>query len=153
MRVVPTVKYEAMFLFPQSAMADIKGTVEHIKDTLAKNGAEIIALKKWGDRPLAFPIKKQKRGLYILAYFAVTTDKLTPIERAFNLAEKALRVLVTRADHLSDEEMRSAEGQIDLTIEANLRAAAIPTPDAPPPAPVQAAPVMAVPSIDDVDNL
>ncbi len=129
MRTIPTVKYEAMLLFPQSALADIKGTVEHIKETFAKNGAEIIALKKWGDRPLAFPIKKQKRGLYILAYFASPTDKITPIERAFNLAEKALRVLIVRADHLSEEEMRSAEGQIDLMIEANLRAAAMPTPE------------------------
>ncbi len=148
MRVIPTEKYEAMILFPQSAMADIKGAVEHIKETFAKNGAEIIALKKWGDRPLAFPIKKQKRGLYILAYFAVTTDKITQIERAFNLAEKALRVLIVRADHLSEEEMRSADGQIDLTIEANLRAAALPTPEpAPMPAPV------VVPSIDDEEML
>lgn len=131
MRTIPTAKYEAMFLFPQSALADIKGTVDHIKETLTKNGAEIIALKKWGDRPLAYPIKKQKRGLYILAYFASPTDKITPIERSFNLAEKALRVLIVRADHLSDEEMRSAEGQIDLMIEANLRAAAMPTPETP----------------------
>lgn len=131
MRSIPTVSYEAMFLFPQSALADIKGVVEHIKDTLIKNGATIIALKKWGDRPLAFPIKKQKRGLYILAYFSSPTNKLGEIERAFNLAEKALRILIVKADHLSVEEMQNTDGQVDLTIEANLRMAALPTPEAP----------------------
>lgn len=135
MRTIPTVNYEAMFLFPQAALADIKNTVEHVKETLTKNGASIIALKKWGDRPLAYPIRKQKRGLYILAYFSSPTDKLTAIERAFNLAEKALRVLIVRVDHLSEEEMKSAEGQVDLMIEANLRMAAMPTPETPAPAP------------------
>lgn len=128
MRVIPTVKYEAMLLFPQAATADLKGTVEHIKESLTKNGATILAVKKWGDRPLAYPIRKQKRGLYILAYFSAPTDKLGEIERAFNLSEQVLRHLITRVDHLTDDDIKSNEGTIDLLIEANLRAAAQPTP-------------------------
>ena len=124
MREIPTVNYEAMFLFPQAATADLKGAVGHIRETLTRNGAEIIALKKWGDRPLAYPIKKQKRGVYILAYFSAPTDKLGGIERAFNLSEQLLRHLVTRCDHLGLEEMRNTEGTLDLMIEANLRAEA-----------------------------
>jgi small subunit ribosomal protein S6 len=124
MRQVPTCNYEAMFLFPQSVTADLKSGVDLIKDVLTKNGATIIAIKKWGDRPLAYPIQKQKRGLYILCYFSVSTDKLGEIERAFNLSELVIRQLLLRADHLSMEEMVNAEGQADLTIEANLRAEA-----------------------------
>lgn len=138
MRYIPTVAYEAMLLFPQSANVDLKGTVEFIKETLTKNGAEIVSLKKWGDRQLAYPINKQKRGVYILVYFNAPTDKLVSIDRAFNLSESVMRHLITRADHLSVEEMKSTDGQIDLTIEANLRAAAQPTEAAPVP---QAAPV------------
>ncbi|CAN5683947.1 hypothetical protein BH11PLA1_BH11PLA1_02070 [soil metagenome] len=122
MRNVPTQSYEAMFLFPQSATSDLKGAVEHVKDVLGRNGATIIALKKWGDRPLAYPIAKQKRGLYLLCYFSAPTDKLVQIERGFNLSEQVLRQMVVRADHLSQEEMIAAEGQSDLMIEANLRA-------------------------------
>jgi len=134
MRIIPSVAYEAMLLFPQSANVDLKGTVEFIKDVLAKNNAEIISLKKWGDRQLAYPINKQKRGVYILVYFNAPTDKLASIDRAFNLSEQIMRHLITRADHLSVEEMKSTDGQIDLTIEANLRAAAQPTEAAPVPA-------------------
>ncbi len=132
---VPTVSYEAMFLFPQGATADLKGAVEHIKDILTRNGATIIALKKWGDRPLAYPIDKQKRGLYILCYFSVTTDKLGTIERNFNLSEQIIRQLIVRADHLTLEEMQAAEGQADLLVEANLRAESAPAPAAPAAAP------------------
>lgn len=128
MRVIPTIQYEAMFLFPQAATADLKGAVEHIKEGLTRHGATITALKKWGDRPLAYPIRKQKRGVYILAYFTCPTDKMGEIERYFNLSEQVLRHLVTRADHLSKDEILANDGTLDLTIEANLRAAAQPTP-------------------------
>ena len=131
MRYIPTVAYEAMLLFPQSANVDLKGTVEFIKDVLTKNGAEIVSLKKWGDRQLAYTINKQKRGVYILVYFNAPTDKMAAIDRAFNLSETVMRHLITRADHLTIEEMKSTDGQIDLTIEANLRAAAQPSEPAP----------------------
>ena len=138
MRSIPKAQYEAMFLFGQSAAADLKGAVEHVKEILGRNNAEIVALKKWGDRPLAYPIRKQKRGIYVLAYFIVPTDKLATIERSCNLSEQILRTLITRIDHLGVEEMKNMDGQLDLTIEANLRAGAQP---APIPAPASSAPV------------
>lgn len=139
MRTTPTMNYEAMILLGQSAAVDLAGSVGFIKDTLARYKAEIISMKKWADRPLAYPIKKQKRGLYILAYFAAPTNQLGEIERAFNLSDQVLRHLIVKADHLSVEEMKNADGQLDLTIEANLRAAAAPAaPAAPAAAPAVA---------------
>ncbi len=146
MRSIPTQHYEAMFLLGQAAAIDLAGSVGHIKENLTKNGATIVALKKWADRPLAFPIKKQKRGMYILCYFAAPTDKLGLIERAFNLSETVLRHLVVKADHLNVEEMQNADGQVDLTIEANLKSAAAPAPSTgttPAAAPAAAAPAPA----------
>ena len=152
MRSIPTEHYEAMFLLGQAAAIDLAGSVGHIKDNLTKNGATIVALKKWADRPLAYPIKKQKRGMYILCYFAAPTDKLGLIERAFNLSEIVLRHLVVKADHLSVEEMQNADGQVDLTIEANLKAAAAPAPTAPAATPAAAAPVAAAVPVEASAN-
>jgi hypothetical protein len=71
--------------------------------------------------------------VYILCYFAVPTDKLSAIDRVFNLSEALLRHMIVRAEHLSVEEMQAADGQLDLTIEANLRMPAPPTPVTPVP--------------------
>ena len=128
MRVVPTVNYETMLILGQSAAADLAGSVAHVKEIFTKHGATIVALKKWGDRQFAYPIRKQKRGMYILCYFSAPTDRLADIERAFNLSETVLRQLTIRVDHLSLEEMQNADGQVDLTIEANLKAAMPSTP-------------------------
>lgn len=117
-----TMPYEAMFLISQSVAADLNGVVEHINEILAKGDAEVIAMKKWDERRLAFEIDKQKRGVYILCYFNAPTDGVARIERECNLSERIMRMMVLRADHLSEDEMRAADAREELAVEAKLRA-------------------------------
>ncbi len=138
--------YEGMFLFGQAAVADLGGAVEHVKEILARGHAEIVALRKWDERRLAYEIGGQKRGLYVLAYFKAPNDQLAHIERDCNLSEKIIRAMILRADHLSVEEMQAADGRKELETEIKLRAerpapvatAAAPAADAPAPAPTEA---------------
>lgn len=117
--------YEAMFLIGQAAATDLTGVIEHIKEILARGHAEIIAMRKWDERRLAYEIKKQKRGLYILCYFKAPNTSLTHIERDCNLSERVLRALILRADHLTLDEMTATDGRIELETEAKLRAKAL----------------------------
>jgi len=121
MSQVRTAHYEGMFLLAQAAAADLGGSVQHIRDILAKCGAEIVAMSKWDDRRFAFEIKRQKRGVYILVYFACATDRLVAIERDCNLSETILRSMITSAEHLTLEEMQATDGQQALTDEATMR--------------------------------
>lgn len=114
--------YEAMFLVGQAAAADLAGVVTHINEILGRAHAEIVAMRKWDERRLAFEIKKQKRGLYILCYFRCDARAIAGIERDCNLSEKILRVLLLRCDHLTADEMTAADGRTDLETEAKLRA-------------------------------
>lgn len=120
---IRTYTYEAMFLVGQAAAADLAGVIEHIKEILARGQAEIIAMRKWDERRLAYEIKKQKRGLYILTYFRAPSSSLAHIERDCNLSERILRVLILRADHLTEEEMLASDARDALETEAKMRAA------------------------------
>lgn len=113
--------YEGMFLFGQSAIADLAGAADHVREILGRAGAELIAMRKWDERRLAFEIKKHKRGVFLLTYFTCDASQMASIERDCNLSEQVLRVLVIRADHLTPEEMKSADGQRELADEAALR--------------------------------
>lgn len=113
--------YEGMFLFPQSHATDIKSAVDHVKEILGRAEAELIALSKWGERNLAFEIKKHKRGLYLLAYFKARSTQMANIERDCNLSEQVMRFMMTRADHLTLEEMQATDAQDTLHTEAKLR--------------------------------
>lgn len=117
-----THHYEAMFLLRQAAAADLGAAVDHIKDVLQRAEAEIIALKKWDERRLAYEIKKQKRGTYLLAYAAIPATQMASLERMLNLSDVVLRWMLVRADHLSIEEMKAADAQQELADEIKLRA-------------------------------
>ena len=55
--------YEAMFLLSQAVAADLSSAIEHIKELIARANGEIIALRKWDERRLAYEIAGQKRGV------------------------------------------------------------------------------------------
>ncbi len=114
--------YEGMFLVSQAVAADLGSVVDHIKEILSRASADLIAMKKWDDRRLAYEIQKHKRGVYILTYFSCDPVNIVGIERDSSLSETVLRSMVTRADHLTIEEMQAADGQTDLDTEIKLRA-------------------------------
>jgi small subunit ribosomal protein S6 len=137
---VRVVNYEGMFLIGQAAAANFGDVIAHIRHTLERHHATIIAMKKWDERRLAFEIQKQKRGIYILCYFSVDTKYMGDIERSLNLSESVMRHLMIRADHMTLDEMKSTDAQKELEAEARLRAAqpanAVPPPATPVPAAV-----------------
>ncbi|MBX3358028.1 MAG: 30S ribosomal protein S6 [Phycisphaeraceae bacterium] len=135
-----TYNYEGLFLLSQGVAADLSGAVAHIREVLDRAEAKIIAMRKWDERRLAYEIDKQKRGVYILAYFSCPAKNMGQLERAFNLSEKVMRNLIIRCDHMTLEEMQAADGQKEIEVEARLRAErpARPEGDTPAPAAVTA---------------
>src|SRR3954454_7243502 len=104
-------QYEAMFLLPAAAAAEVDASIKLVTGIIERHGGKILTIKKWDERKLMYEIKKQKRGLYIIAYFTATGDAIVPIERDVSLSEDILRVLVTDAAHLNQDEMNAVEPQ------------------------------------------
>jgi len=94
--------YEGMFVLPAGA-GDFEAVTEPIRRILARNDAEILALKPWDERRLAYEIKGHRRGLYALAYFKAETSRIRDIEHDCQLNEQILRLLILRRDHLKQE--------------------------------------------------
>ena len=117
-----TNNYEGLFLLPQSAGSDLGTATELVKGLLDKVGAEIISFKKWDERRLAYEIKGNKRGLYFLCYFKLAGSEVSTLERQCLLSESMLRHMITRADHLTMEQMQAADAQQELADEIKLRA-------------------------------
>ena len=114
--------YEVMFLANQAAAASFGDLVAHINHIIDRANGEVIAMKKWDERRLAFEIDKQKRGVYILAYLSCPTDMVAHLERDVQISDQILRVLVTSAEHLTEEEMKAHDDRTGLDTEAKLKA-------------------------------
>lgn len=98
--------YEAMFLVDSAeATADWEGINAVIRKILEKAGAEIVSIRKWDDRRLAYEINGKSRGTYILCYFRTEGGKIREIERDVHLSERIMRVLILSAEHMSQEDI------------------------------------------------
>ena len=106
METVTKRLYEALFLVDAGeAAADWQGINDHLKKILERNGAEIVSMRKWDDRPLAYPIMGKRRGTYILVYFNALSVKLADMEHDIRLSERILRSLILRGDHITQADM------------------------------------------------
>lgn len=114
--------YEIMFLIGQGTAARLAEVLEHINTLFERSEFELVAMKKWDERRMAYEIDKQKRGVYLLAYVNAEPGTIAGFERDCNLSEEIMRVLILRADHLTIEEVQSLDARDELAVEARLRA-------------------------------
>ena len=113
--------YEGMFLFPQSATANLQEAIDHLNDILDKSKATIINFRKWDDRRLAYEIDGNKRGVYFLVFFNAPTSAISVLERRCNQSEQILRMMVTKAEHIPAEIIEANAGADELATEIKLR--------------------------------
>jgi len=103
--------YEAMFLLGGAHASDVDSAVKRVRGILERHEGKPIVLKKWDERKLAYEIRGEKRGLYLIAFFTAPSLAVAAIVRDVELSDQILRVIVTRADHLNAEEMAAVEPQ------------------------------------------
>jgi small subunit ribosomal protein S6 len=98
--------YEGMFLVDSArAASDWDGVNSAIKKVLDRAKAEIVSMKKWDDRKLAYNIRGVERGTYILCYFKADGQQIQGIEKAVQLSEKIIRVLILSTEQMTKEDM------------------------------------------------
>ena len=87
--------YEGMFLLePTISATDWDKASGEIKRILEKHKAEVTNLDKWGERKLAYSIRKNARGTYVLVYFKAPGEAISKIKVDCQLSEIILRVLI-----------------------------------------------------------
>jgi small subunit ribosomal protein S6 len=117
--------YEAMFLVDSAdAGSDWDGVIGAITKVLERAKVDIVSIKKWDDRRLAYEIKSSARGTYMLCYFRSDGQSNQQIEQAVQLSEKIIRVLILCVDWMTDEDIEKDTPAMKEEKEKQQRAAA-----------------------------
>jgi small subunit ribosomal protein S6 len=91
--------YECLFLIDSNRYArDPSGVSGQVGEMVEKHGGEMLASRLWNEQKLAYPIKRQRKGTYWLAYFRMDADKLVDFRRTCRLNENVLRSLTLKID-------------------------------------------------------
>lgn len=102
--------YEFMFILdPTLDDAASLAVVERVEGIVKGQGGEIVSLKPWERRRLAYPIAGHHEGLYILCYFDAPPASIRGIENRVRLAEGVLRFIVLRTDKETREQDQAAD--------------------------------------------
>ncbi|MHC4696338.1 MAG: 30S ribosomal protein S6 [Planctomycetota bacterium] len=111
-------QYEAMFLFDPTFGSVFADCEAEIRRLLGRADAEIVFLRRWDERRLAYKIKGRKRGVYVLVYFKGKPERIGSLERDAQLSENILRLLVLRADGVTLEMMENMVSSPGATADA-----------------------------------
>lgn len=90
-------KYELMAIFPIEEDKSKNG-IEAVKSVLAQFGASVEKEEPYGDRDLAYEVKKLRRGRFVLFTVSANPAKIAEINNQFRLTENLVKSLFVRID-------------------------------------------------------
>ena len=91
-------KYEVMFIAQPLEEAEVDPIAEFVSNLITKNGGKIEKVDRWGKRHLAYPVKKQADGYYVLINFEAEADVIKEIDRVMKIQEPILKQLIIKIE-------------------------------------------------------
>jgi small subunit ribosomal protein S6 len=80
---------------PDLDEAAFNGLVDRVKGWVGDSGGEVAKVDVWGRRRLAFPIRKQREGQYVLLNITVNPEATADLERNIRFQENVIRHMLT----------------------------------------------------------
>ena len=88
-------KYEGLFILKSNLSDEEYGKLSAaVIEVITKNGGKVDAKEELGTKDLAYPIKKEKKGRYLLVYFTGEPQSITVMERIYKINESILRAVI-----------------------------------------------------------
>ena len=93
-------KYEIMYILNSNLdEATRKSTIENLNKILTDNGAKVSDVNEWGNRELAYEIKKQTRGYYVVTTLTSNDSKaVSEFDRLSKINTSVLRHMIVNLD-------------------------------------------------------
>ena len=107
-----TRRYETIFITPADIPdEELQALIDRCATIITGRKGLLVKVEKWGKRKLAYEIKKQLRGFYVLLDFAGQTDIVNELERNFKIDDKVLKYMTVKKDEIVD--LQALEGELN----------------------------------------
>lgn len=94
--------YETVFIARQDlGTPQVEELTKQFSEILTKAGGKITKTESWGLRNLAYRIKKNRKGHYVLIESETSGESVIEMERNMRINEDVLRYMTIRLDELS----------------------------------------------------
>jgi len=84
--------YETLvILTPELAGEELTAMIEKLQGVLESQGVEVLKVDNWGTRKLAYLIRKQARGTYVLMIYQAEGEVIAEFERRLRIDDAVLK--------------------------------------------------------------
>ena len=91
--------YELMYIVkPDLDDQAVQQEIEKVGQLIQTNGGQIKKVTPWGKRRLAYTVKENREGHYVVAEFDLDQAKVQEVERVLKISDTVFRHLLVRQD-------------------------------------------------------
>ena len=91
--------YEELFIVRADATEEeVEPVIDLVKNVVTQAGGTIDKTEKWGTRKLAYRVKKQSEGQYVLVQFTSGAETVKELERRLRVSDMVIKFLTVRID-------------------------------------------------------
>ncbi|MBQ7632754.1 MAG: 30S ribosomal protein S6 [Alphaproteobacteria bacterium] len=96
--------YESVLIARQDlGAAQVNSLVSDLSEVIKKEGGEVVKVDNWGLKNLAYRIKKNRKGHYVLLNIVAPSNAITEYERLIRLNEDVIRYMTVKVDEFNNE--------------------------------------------------
>ncbi len=91
-------KYESVIIIePNLDEEEIDNIIQKVRDIIEENGS-VTKVEKMGMKKLAYEIRKNKEGYYIVIYFEADPSIIAELERYYRITDDIIKYITVRKD-------------------------------------------------------
>ncbi len=107
-------RYETlMMLAPNLEAQELETFKNKVDNIMATGGGQLVSVEDWGRRRLAYPVKKEMFGHYLLYDFQGSPELSAELERNLKIDEKVFKYLTLVLDKkFTDEDLAAAKEKL-----------------------------------------
>ena len=103
-------KYESMLIARQDlGQAQVNDIVASLSEVIKNEGGEVVNVDNWGLKNLAYRIKKNRKGYYVVLNISATANAIFEYERLVRLNEDIIRYMTIKVDEFANSNEEVAE--------------------------------------------
>ena len=91
--------YELMYIVkPELDDQAVQQEIEKVGQLIQTNGGQVKKVTPWGKRRLAYTVKDQREGYYVVEEFDLDREKVHEVDRILKISDTVFRHLLVRQD-------------------------------------------------------
>jgi small subunit ribosomal protein S6 len=109
-------EYETVFILnPETANEGVDTVSHRLTDVIGRLDGRLLRAENWGRRRLAYPVRKNTKGIYLYLKYLGYSDMVAELERNLRMLEPVIKFITVKLDEdVNPESHVVREGDINF---------------------------------------